>query len=212
MNETFSKLEATLESCFAEQSATTALWHETEPEQLLRPDESTPENLRNLILSQHLFNFRLWHVEDAARRTDVSDTVIAECKRRVDALNQKRNDGIEAVDHCLVSLLQPLLPRNAANRRNTETVGMAVDRLSILALKIYHMEEQTKRADAGPEHRASCEKKLAALNRQRADLIRAVLELITDYAMGHKVPFLYAQHKMYNDPNLNPELYLHRRN
>lgn len=212
MNETLAKIKATLESCFSEQSATTARWHEVEPEHLPCPDEHTLENLRNFILPQHLFNFRLWHVEDTARRTDVSDTVIAECKRRVDALNQKRNDGIEAVDQCLVSLLQPLLPKNAANRQNTETVGMAVDRLSILALKIYHMEEQTKRADVGPEHIASCREKLAALKRQRADLIRAVLELITDYAMGHKVPFLYAQHKMYNDPKLNPELYLHRRN
>jgi hypothetical protein len=137
----------------------------------------------------------------------VDDAVIADCKRKIDALNQKRNDAVEAVDRCLVSILEPLLPKSASLRQNTETAGMAVDRLSILALKIYHMEEQTRRRDASAEHIKACSGKLDVLNRQRRDLAGAVLELMTDYAQGNKVPVLYSQFKMYNDPTLNPALY-----
>jgi hypothetical protein len=84
---------------------------------------------------------------------------------------------------------------------------MALDRLSILALKIYHMDEQTRRDDVDAEHVLACKEKLAVLEKQRADLALALQELITDYGEGHKVPALYNQFKMYNDPNLNPELY-----
>ena len=204
------EIRAALERCFAAQVSATAEWHENEPEEPACSGESGMEDLRCLVVAQHRWNFLLWHVEDTARRRDVSDTVIADCKRQVDALNQKRNDGMEKVDQCLVRLLEPLLPVSAEPRRNTETVGMAVDRLSILALKIYHMEEQTRRTDAGPEHIRSCAGKLAVLRQQRDDLRRAVLELIDDYAAGRKVITLYSQFKMYNDPALNPELYAHR--
>ncbi len=207
MNENILMVKAALEACFAAQSAATAAWHEAEAEDPAAGEEHTPENLRNLVLLEHLHNFRLWHVEDRARRTDVPDSEIAACKRRVDRLNQMRNDGIEAVDRCLYALIKPHLPRGATARQNTETAGMAVDRLSILALKIYHMEEQTRRANVSEEHLRSCRDKLALLQRQRGDLARAVLELITDYALGQKVPVLYFQFKMYNDPSLNPELY-----
>ena len=210
MNKDVVEIEAALERCFAAQETATAKWHETEPEELNCSEEQTLENLRCLVLAQHRCNFLLWHVEDTARRRDVPDSVIADCKRQVDALNQKRNDGMEKVDQCLVRLLEPLLPASAEPRRNTETAGMAVDRLSILALKIYHMEEQTRRTDVGPEHIQTCAGKLAVLRQQRDDLRRAVLELIGDYAAGRKVIALYSQFKMYNDPTLNPELYARR--
>ena len=204
------KVRAALEDCFAAQASATARWHEAEPEEPACSGEHSLDNLRCLVLAQHRWNFLLWHVEDTARRRDVSDSVIADCKRQVDALNQKRNDGMEKVDQCLVRVLEPLLPAKAASRRNTETVGMAVDRLSILALKIYHMDEQTRRGDVGPEHIRTCEDKLRVLRRQREDLCRAVMELIDDYASGNKVIALYSQFKMYNDPSLNPELYARR--
>lgn len=207
MTEDIATVTAALEDCFSAQMSATARWHEADPEEPACLDEASLDALQCLVLSQHRWNFLLWHVEDTARRRDVPDSVIADCKRRVDGLNQKRNDGMEKVDQCLYRLLAPLLPAQAVPRQNTETVGMAVDRLSILALKIYHMDEQTRRSDVGPEHLRSCAEKLAVLTRQREDLRRAVLELIADYAMGNKVIALYSQFKMYNDPNLNPELY-----
>jgi hypothetical protein len=200
------ELKAALEEAFAGQSAATEAWHAGS-----EPDPDAAGDLRAAVLAQHACNFRLWHVEDRARRRDVPDSAIAACKREIDALNQLRNDGIEGVDQRLAALLEPLLPENAAQRMNTETAGMAVDRLSILALKIYHMEEQTRRKDAGPEHLKTCRDKLALLQGQRRDLLRAVLELMDDYAAGRKRPAAYRQFKMYNDPALNPELYRHDR-
>jgi len=207
MNEAILELKAALETCFSGQDYFTGFWHDNEPEMPVCSDELSLENLPGLALLQHYYNFRLWHIEDEARRKDVDDSVIADCKRRIDSFNQKRNDSIEAVDRCLVSVLEPHLPKNATHRQNTETVGMAVDRLSIMALKIYHMQEQTQRKDVKKEHIRSCTQKLTVLRKQRGDLSRAVLELISDYAAGNKVPVLYAQFKMYNDPNLNPQLY-----
>lgn len=209
MNEMILELKAALETCFTGQMYFTAFWHENEPEMPVSSDVHDMENLRNLVLQQHFFNYLLWHVEDTARRRDVTDSVIADCKRRVDSLNQKRNDSIEDVDKCLCAILAPVIAKSATARQNTETAGMAVDRLSILALKIYHMDEQTKRGDVNKEHIRACTEKLRILQRQRTDLSNAVLELITDYAQGNKVPVLYSQFKMYNDPTLNPELYMH---
>lgn len=210
MTKDIAEIRVALERCFAAQVSATAEWHEKEPGEPACSGESGPEDLRCLVLAQHRWNFLLWHVEDTARRRDVPDSAIANCKRQVDALNQKRNDGMEKVDQCLVRLLEPFLPASAKPRRNTETAGMAVDRLSILALKIYHMEEQTRRTDVGPEHIQTCAGKLDVLRQQRDDLRRAVLELIDDYAAGRKVIALYSQFKMYNDPALNPELYARR--
>lgn len=208
MNEALLELKAALETCLAGQVYFTAFWHEHQPKTPPAcTDDLCLENLRDLVLMQHYYNFSLWHVEDEARRTDVDDSVIANCKRTIDGLNQKRNDAIEAIDRSLVRILEPHLPKNVTLRQNTETAGMAVDRLSILSLKIYHMEEQTRRRDVGAEHIRACSGKLDVLNRQRCDLVRALLELITDYAQGAKVPVLYSQFKMYNDPSLNPALY-----
>ena len=177
-----------LDACFDAQNEATALWHSQEPEaDDVAPDASaSPETLLALVRAQHLRNFRLWHIEDTARR---------------------RNDRIERVDACLVALLSPLLPASPAPHINTESLGMAIDRLSILSLKIWHMDEQVRRTDVTPEHIASCEKKLAVLKEQRADLSLAVKHLVTEFVEGAKTPKLYFQFKMYNDPTLNPELY-----
>ena len=207
MNSSVHDLQKVLEFCFAEQVKATALWHESEPRQPGRPSGCTLQGFPDLVMRDHYFNFQLWHVEDEARRKDVDDSVIAGCKRSIDALNQQRNDSIEEVDRCICDLLLPLLPEDALARQNTETAGMAMDRLSILALKIYHMEEQASRTDAGQEHIRSCEKKLSILRLQREGLIKALVELVADYAEGRKSPVLYSQFKMYNDPSLNPQLY-----
>jgi hypothetical protein len=146
-------------------------------------------------------------VEDEARRTDVGPEVIADCKRRIDALNQERNDLIERIDVCIVALIADLIPAGAKKRHNTETLGSVLDRLSILALKIFHMREQAERADAGEEHVRVCSEKARVLEEQRTDLLHGALELVDEFARGDKTPRVYYQFKMYNDPALNPKLY-----
>jgi hypothetical protein len=211
-------LRKTLNWSVAAQREHVARWHGAEPEgpPLQAVGEGLEaetgacslETLQGLVLAEHLVNFRLWHVEDEARRRDVDAEVIADCKRRIDALNQQRNDIIERVDGCLVALIEPHLPpAQGAPRHNTETLGNALDRLSILSLKLFHMAEQAEREDADQALREECGRKLAVLEAQHQDLSRAALELLDDYAAGRKRPRVYRQFKMYNDPRLNPALY-----
>lgn len=191
-----------------EQARQIESWHEAEAGDLPEP---TPQADLQVMVAlgalENQANYRLWHVEDDARRRDVGDDVIADCKRRIDGLNQKRNDLIEKIDACLVGLVAPLLPEAAAKRYNTETVGSAIDRLSIINLKIYHMREQVERDDVGEDHRRACAEKLSVLKEQRTDLLGSTLELLDDYVAGLKRPKVYYQFKMYNDPKLNPSLY-----
>lgn len=204
-----SALKALLHDAFAAQIDHVGLWHRQEPPADIPARDG--DGLVELVLRQHLRNFLLWHVEDRARRRDVDDSVITACKREIDGLNQQRNDLMEQVDAWLVRAVaafeaQRNLPAEG-RRYNTETLGAALDRLSILSLKMFHMREQTERDDADPGHVARCREKLDVLRQQHADLSRSVLELVDDYASGAKCPRIYFQCKMYNDPSLNPELY-----
>lgn len=203
------KIEQALAASIQAQTRAVIDWHAAVPETIDTNAADPAEKLLKLVLAQHLMNFTLWHVEDIARRKDVDAAVIADCKYRIDTFNQRRNDAFEAVDEYLVGLLNRFLPPPTGEREryNTESLGMAVDRLSILALKIYHMDEQTKRGDVDEVHRKSCAGKLAVLEEQRADLERAVFDLIDDFCRGVKRPKAYHQFKMYNDPELNPQLY-----
>jgi hypothetical protein len=205
-----------LKKCFAAQVLATAEWHTAMPQSVdevcssaERDNPGNIDTLTALALGQHFMNFSLWHVEDDARRKDVGDEVIANCKRTIDGFNQRRNDFMEKVDTCLATVCAPFLA-SGVTRHNTESLGTAVDRMSILSLKIYHMREETERKDASAEHIAACERKLAVLNEQRADLGNAILELMDDFAAGLKAPKVYYQFKMYNDPALNPALYKNR--
>lgn len=203
-------LQAGLRSIFAEYAMRLVAWHQQEPPGPEAPagqGEPGLSGLHDLAMGNHLANFHLWHVEDQARRTDVSDAVIAQVKRRIDRLNQIRNDYIEAVDEGLITLLAPVLPSDGREAANTETMGAALDRLSILSLKIYHMSEQTERTDLPTEDIRRCQDKLAILKKQFSDLTRAVLDLLAEYLAGQKRPRVYRQFKMYNDPKLNPALY-----
>jgi cell division protein FtsB len=161
-----------------------------------------------LVCEQHKFNFLLWHEEDIARSPDVGDAKIAAVKRAIDRYNQQRNDATERIDDFLMRTLtdRGVVPSPAA-RLNTETPGSAVDRLSILALRIYHMREQADRTDAAADHVARSRDKLAILHSQHEDLSTALAELLADLASGRKRLKLYRQFKMYNDPQLNPYLY-----
>lgn len=180
---------------------TTKLWHHQEI-------ENTYRELLYVVCDQHRFNFLLWHEEDIARSPDVGDARIAAVKRAIDGYNQKRNDAIEKIDDYLKRELDTRGIRPTASaKQNTETPGQAIDRLSILALRIFHMEEQLERTDADAEHRAKVSAKLEILHTQHADLSASLQELLDDIFAGRKRLKLYRQFKMYNDPTLNPYLY-----
>jgi len=154
----------------------------------------------------HRCNCALWKEEDQARRRDVPDSAIAANKRAIDAHNQKRNDAIEKTDEFLLAQLEAV-ERRADARLHSETAGAMIDRLSILALKIFHMRLQTERSDASPEHIQTSEARLARLTEQRADLAACLDALISDCRAGRAWFKVYRQFKMYNDPAYNPYLY-----
>lgn len=157
-----------------------------------------------LVEEEHRCNFMLWHEEDRARRDDQGFEFVYRAKRSIDRWNQRRNDFIEKIDAWLAARA-PAFPEGTP--MNSETPGMIIDRLSILALKAYHMAEEAERADAPEAQRARCREKLAVIRRQRADLARALAELMDGVAAGTRGFRVYYQFKMYNDPALNPELY-----
>jgi hypothetical protein len=162
----------------------------------------------SLVCRQCSFNYLLWHEEDIARSPDVSDAEIARVKRNIDRYNQQRNDAIEQLDDWITDQLAALqiVPQPNA-RQASETAGSVIDRLSILALRIYHLQEQVERADASPQHIESVQRKLAIALAQHDDLSQSLAELLEDIFSGRKRHKTYRQMKMYNDPSLNPYLY-----
>lgn len=180
---------------------TVARWHE-------EPIDNPFDGIWGLICEQHSYNFQLWHEEDIARSRDVSDEKIAQVKRNIDGFNQKRNDWIEKVDDWISGWL---LAENVAVDEqapiNSETPGSIIDRLSIMSLRIYHMQEQLERDDVDAAHVRKVESKLAVCFEQKTDLARSLTELLEDVHAGRKRHKTYRQFKMYNDPTLNPYLY-----
>ena len=180
------------------------LWHKS----FVSIDKSLPTEFSMLVSMQHQVNFELWHKEDMARDPDASDSKISSVKRDIDVLNQRRNDLIEQMDHFLVNLLRnENLANNLGAEMNSETPGNLIDRLSINALKIYHMDEETSREEADEEHRIKTEEKLSILKEQRDDLGKCLYKLLDDLSKGKKFLKVYRQMKMYNDETLNPILY-----
>lgn len=180
---------------------TVALWHR-------QPISNDCQGVMQLVCQQHIFNYELWHQEDIARSPDVSDAEIAQVKRAIDRLNQARNDHIEKLDDWLTDQLtqQQLVPSSDA-RQNTETPGSAIDRLSIMALRLYHYREQLQRTDTDDQHASKVVERIALCEEQRRDLSRSLAELLADILAGRRVHKTYRQMKMYNDPSLNPYLY-----
>jgi hypothetical protein len=156
---------------------------------------------------QHRTNFELWHIEDEARRPGASNAELADVKRRIDRTNQRRNDAVEELDRALLDYLSPLDLPNPEAELHSETPGLMIDRLSILALKIYHTREETCRHDAPEGHVERCCERLAVLEEQRADLARCLDSLWANILAGTRRFKLYRQMKMYNDPSLNPAIY-----
>ena len=147
-----------------------------------------------------------WHYEDIIRDPHIDPVEALSLKRRIDRSNQDRTDLVEAIDSYFRQYYQSVKPLPEA-RLNTESPAWAVDRLSILALKIYHMQEQVERKDAGPEHIQKCKAKLDVLKEQQKDLSLAIDQLLEDIEAGRKYMKVYRQMKMYNDPSTNPILY-----
>lgn len=147
-----------------------------------------------------------WHLEDIIRDPHIDPTDALALKRRIDRSNQDRTDLVEHIDSYFRHTYSEVKPLPDA-RINTESPAWAIDRLSILALKIYHMREEANRTDATSEHRSKCAAKLAVLEEQRTDLSTAIDQLLDDIQAGRKYMKVYRQMKMYNDPTTNPVLY-----
>ncbi len=180
---------------------TVALWHE---QQVTNPYDG----VMGIVCKQHSFNFLLWHEEDIARSPDEGDARIARVKRSIDRLNQQRNDWIEKIDDWITDYLaQHDVEADHDAPLNTETPGSVIDRLSILALRVYHLEEQVQRKDTSADHIKSVQQKIAVCLLQQHDLSTSLAELLDDIAAGRKRHRTYRQFKMYNDPTLNPYLY-----
>ena len=147
-----------------------------------------------------------WHLEDIIRDPAIEPAEALKIKRRIDQSNQDRTDLVELIDSYFLDKYKDVRVRPDAII-NTESPAWAIDRLSILALKIYHMRQETERTDTTPEHRAQCAAKLNVLLEQQRDLSTAIDELLEDITAGRKYMKVYKQMKMYNDPSLNPVLY-----
>ncbi|WP_314809568.1 DUF4254 domain-containing protein [Segatella oris] len=166
-------------------------------------DEGTIEN--RLYLKCWIDTVQ-WHFEDIIRDPEIEPVEALALKRRIDKSNQDRTDLVEQIDSYFRELYKEVKV-DADARINTESPAWAVDRLSILALKIYHMKEQAERTDATPEHVAKCKAKLSVLLEQQKDLSTAIDQLLEDIAAGRKYMKVYRQMKMYNDVDTNPVLY-----
>ena len=147
-----------------------------------------------------------WHLEDLVRDPQIDPAEALAIKRRIDRSNQERTDIVEELDEYFRNVFRDVTPLPDATL-NTESPAWAIDRLSILALKIYHMSEEAGRSDATKEHRDKCAAKLAVLTEQRKDLTTAIDQLLDDIAAGRRYMKVYCQMKMYNDPATNPVLY-----
>lgn len=164
-----------------------------------------PSGIYLLIEENHSFNFKLWDAEDKARRDDLGSEFVHHAKREIDQYNQQRNNRMEQIDEWCVQALQPALPETCPV--HTETPGMIIDRLSILSLKAYHMGIQTARLDVDESHRVTCAKKLAVIDTQLKQLTESLALLLTEISQKKRTFRVYHQFKMYNDANLNPQLY-----
>lgn len=163
------------------------------------------EDIRHLLYHKNWIDTVQWHYEDLIRDPGIDPVAALELKRKIDASNQDRTDMVEYLDAYFLDKYRSVEIRGNATI-NTESPAWALDRLSILALKIYHMKEEAERSDASEQHRKNCSDKLSVLVQQREDLSTAIDQLLSEIEAGSKYMKVYKQMKMYNDEELNPVL------
>lgn len=171
-----------------------------------RKNPYLPKTIAHLFYLKNWIDTVQWHYEDLIRDPNIDPIAGMDLKRKIDASNQDRTDTVEYIDSYFLEQFQTHTPKKEATH-NSESPAWAIDRLSILVLKIYHMKEEAYREDASKEHRETCLKKLNILELQKEDLATAIDQLIEDIRNGVKYMKVYKQMKMYNDEALNPVLY-----
>ncbi|GAB5400712.1 MAG: DUF4254 domain-containing protein [Aureisphaera sp.] len=169
------------------------------------PYNKDSDLLKHLLYRKSWIDTVQWHYEDIIRDPSIDPVAALDLKRKIDASNQDRTDMVEYIDSYFLDQYGNVQIQENATI-NTESPAWGVDRLSILALKVYHMHEEATREDASDDHRAACQKKLEVLLEQRVDLSTAIQQLLDDIAHGRKYMKVYKQMKMYNDDELNPVL------
>jgi hypothetical protein len=198
------------------QDRANAQWHRdpnTDPSLETRAEKKSSagsQTFLDTVLAQHRANFDLWHTEDRARAPHATDRDLAEVKRAIDRLNQRRNDLAEQCDRLLLEAFAALDPTGRSSTAaplHSESPGLMIDRLSILALKIFHTQEEIDRSDAPTGHAERNRRRLALLTEQREDLVACLDHLWSEVLAGSRRFKLYRQLKMYNDPALNPAVY-----
>lgn len=163
-------------------------------------------SFESLLYEKNWIDTVQWHMEDLIRLPQIDPSEGIKIKRRIDKSNQDRTDMVEKIDDYFLEQFKSVTSKPGA-RINSETPAWLLDRMSILMLKIYHMQEQVRRTDASPEHVSKCESKLAVLSEQKTDMQLAFDEMMEDIGNGNRRFKVYRQMKMYNDPSLNPMLY-----
>ena len=181
-------------------------YHITDDVDAVKPNHYENNSLEQILYDKNWIDTVQWHLEDIIRDENINPVKALEIKRRIDASNQKRTDLVEFIDSWFLNKYKNTTP-NADAKINTETPAWAVDRLSILALKVYHMDLEANRASASDEHREKCQMKLNTLLEQKKDLSSAIDQLLNDIENGLVKIKTYKQMKMYNDETLNPILY-----
>lgn len=168
------------------------------------------DQIEHLLYAKNWVDTVQWHYEDIIRDPQIDPVAALTLKRKIDASNQVRTDMVEYIDSYFLDKYKDVQVKPDA-KINTESPAWAIDRLSILALKIYHMNEEATRTEASAEHRAKCQEKLNVLLEQKSDMFSSIDQLIVDIENGDKFMKVYKQMKMYNDDELNPVLYQNKK-
>lgn len=185
---------------------TTQLYHQYDDVNADPVNPYNKEDIESKLFEKSWIDAVQWHLEDMIRDPGIDAGRALEIKRRIDKSNQDRTDLVEKIDSYFCTVYKDVTPCEGATI-NTESPAWAIDRLSILALKIYHMQQEVNRIDASPKHIDECRNKLRILLEQREDLTAAISQLLNDIEAGRKYMKVYRQMKMYNDPSTNPVLY-----